>query len=320
MAEADDARSILIAEAVPIASWDRSIDALRRRVLRYVEASRLSEVTLIMGAPLLAALLVLPDLRLHHLAAGAWVLAGIFALAMHVYLFNAWAGHAQDRFDRNKQHWPTVTGSVSRDGLLAASLVLLILACAALFLRGGILGVLAIATAVLWIVYSHPHAGAKRVAILPTGIHLVTGLLTTLMARGAFETPDLDGMLTGLFFGLVLSGGHLMHELLDSESDAEAGFRTSAIRFGPRPVFVASFLLFAASTVLFWRLAWQGVAPLASAVGLVAILPLHALLSVRALRAGLTYPILIRLRSRYRVLYALAGIWMAVVILYHAHA
>src|SRR5262245_30297521 len=57
VAEAEDARSILIAEAVPIASWDRSIDALRRRVLRYVEASRLSEVTLIMGAPLLAALL-----------------------------------------------------------------------------------------------------------------------------------------------------------------------------------------------------------------------------------------------------------------------
>jgi len=265
---------------------------------------------MIMGAPFLSALFALPRLDPANLARGGFVLTAIFALALHVYFLNAWAGREHDKLDRNKQHWPTVAGAIAGDRVLALSLACLVAALAAFFSISTSALVLSTSIALLWIAYAHPGIAVKGVAIAPTCIHLLAGTLTTLLAQSAYSPPDRNGVLRGIYFGLVLSGGHLNHELLDLEADDKAGFRTSAICFGRRPVFVAALLLFTASTVLFCFLPRLGAVPPLAPVGLVLVLPLYVFWWASAWRSDLGHEDLLQFRSRYRVLWMLAGIWM----------
>ena len=61
---------------------------------------------------------------------------------------------------------------------------------------------------------------------------------------------DARGVALGAFFGLVFAAGHLNQEVRDHESDAAAGIRTSAVAFGARRGFLASFCLFSAAYLL----------------------------------------------------------------------
>ena len=83
------------------------------------------------------------------------------------------------------------------------------------------------------------------------------------------------------------------------------------MRAGKRRVFVASFALFTLSVGLALALGLGGIAPPLLALAVTAVYPVHALSFWRALRAGLTFPVVDRYRTRYRLLYALVGLAVA---------
>ena len=303
--------------------WTPSADARRsprQRLRLYLRAGRIGEVALLMGAPFLGVLFAIPDGGALHLARGALVMGGIFALYLHVYLFNAWAGYPHDRVDPKKRDLVTVSGAVSMDRLLILSWASFAVAAMILFAMSAHLGAIALVVAGLWCAYAHPRFGLKQIAIVPTGLHLVHGVATNVLAQGAFSGNSWSGMregaLIGVYFGLVLAGGHLMHELVDRDADRDAGFRTSAIRFGVVSVFRASLLLFTASTAWFCFLAQRGLVPAAAPLSLLLIYPFHVVAVVAAARDGLGVEALLRLRDRYRVLYSLAGVGIVVTTLY----
>jgi 4-hydroxybenzoate polyprenyltransferase len=151
----------------------------------------------------------------------------------------------------------------------------------------------------------------KRTPIAASFNHVTGGSLHFLLGYATFHAVDARGVSLSLFFGLVFAAGHLNQEVRDYESDLASGISTSAVAFGCRPGFLASFSLFTAAYLLIAGLAALGVLPkflLVSAVGWV----LHAGWSRQALRRGLDFEVALWMQRRYRLLFALVGAAMLV--------
>ena len=122
---------------------------------------------------------------------------------------------------------------------------------------------------------------------------------------------DARGVALSLFFGLVFAAGHLNQEVRDYEFDLASGIRTSAVAFGCRRGFLASFCLFTAAYRLIVGLAALGVLPKILLLSAIAWL-LQARWSLQALRRGLGFETALWMQRRYRLLFALVGLAMLV--------
>jgi 4-hydroxybenzoate polyprenyltransferase len=120
---------------------------------------------------------------------------------------------------------------------------------------------------------------------------------------------DAKGVALSLFFGLVFAAGHLNQEVRDYESDRAHGISTSAVVFGCRQSFLASFCLFTAAYALVAGLAATGMLPSILLVIAVVWL-LQAWWSFQALRRGLRLETALWMQRRYRWLFALVGLVM----------
>jgi hypothetical protein len=78
--------------------------------------------------------------------------------------------------------------------------------------------------------------------------------------------------------------------------------------------FVAGLVLFTIADILLVGLALGGVVPRLLAICAI-IFPLHIRWSLQAIRAGLTFDAVQRLRARYRALYALTGLFLVATVL-----
>lgn len=289
--------------------------ASRNRIEFYVRTARLPEVLMICGAPFLGVLLSIPDLTTGSVGRAAYVLAGILALAIHVYLYNAWAGLVYDQADPRRRIDPLLGGQLEPAKALVASLVSLGISLAIFLSLSVCLFLIALGIAMLWLLYAHPRIALKRMPVVPTALHVVGGTLAVYLACAGMEGLSLEKTWVSLYFGLVLGAGHLNHELLDCEADRMGNFKTSAIRFGKKPVFIASFVIFTLSTAYFCGIAAAGILPGSLAFGLLAVYPLYCLYVFRAYRVGISSEALQRLRSQYRALYVAAGVYMTLILL-----
>src|SRR5205085_12654992 len=123
------------------------------------------------------------------------------------------------------------------------------------------------------------------------------------------HSVDARGVALGLFFGLVFAAGHLNQEVRDHESDLANAITTSAVVFGPRRGFLASFWLFTAAYLLIAGLAAGGVLPRLMLLSAAAWLA-QAAWSRQALRRGLDVETALWMQRRYRLLFALVGLAM----------
>ncbi len=248
-----------------------------------------------------------PDL-LDRLASVMGFLVANVCLVAHVFSINDWAGIGADQQDANKADRTFLAHGVSRTqmGLLAASLGVLSLCLFSLLSWSSAL--LAAAIIALGLIYSHPLADGKAIPVMSSLLHVAGGALHFLLGYGFARAIDAQGVVLGVYFGLVFAAGHLSQEVADHEADRRAGLRTAAVRVGPRRAFVASFVLFTVSVGLVVGLGLGGMAPPRLAMAAAVVYPLHGLSFWRALRDRLTFRAVDRYRTRYRLLYALIGL------------
>jgi 4-hydroxybenzoate polyprenyltransferase len=232
-------------------------------------------------------------------------------LVAHVFALNDWAGVGADQLHAQKADRTFLAYGVSRAqmGVLAAGLGILSLGLFSLVSWWSAL--LAAAIAGLSLVYSHPLVGGKEDPGSSSVLHLAGGGLHFLLGYGVAHPIDGRGVLLAIYLGLVFAAGHLSQEVGDREGDHRAGLGTTAVRFGARRAFVASFLLFTVAVGLVADLGIAGTAPPLLALAAVALYPVQGLFFWRALRHGLTFDAIDGYRARYRLLYALIGLAVA---------
>jgi 4-hydroxybenzoate polyprenyltransferase len=116
-------------------------------------------------------------------------------------------------------------------------------------------------------------------------------------------------LLVGSYFGVLIVAGHLVQEVQDYADDRLAGMRTNAVQFGQEPVFVLACAVFGLS---FLYLIWLSQARLITGLAQFTVLlyPVFAVWAIQASRAGLAKDHVRRLRSGYRMLFALVVVVM----------
>ncbi len=278
------------------------------RVLRYFAATRGVEVGVLQASPLLGAWLAGIDLAADwgHLAL---LLIGSTALTAHVFVLNDWAGYGSDvsdgRRDASAAHGiaRAQIGSLALALLAVAAAVLALVSLPALLLGAGI--------AALSSAYSLSPRFGKSTPVWASLNHLLGGALHFLMGYTLVDPLDARGVALSFFFAFVFAAGHLNQEIRDYESDRAGGIRTTAVVYGCRPAFAASFCLFTAAYALVVVLAAAGLLPSVLLLAGVAWL-LQAAWSLQALRRGLGMETALWMQRRFRLLFALVGLAMLV--------
>jgi 4-hydroxybenzoate polyprenyltransferase len=287
--------------------------AAKAAAARYLSCLRLQEILVLQGSPLLGAAFAIHRLGAEKVGPLALlVVANVFLMA-HIFLLNDWSGLTADLADPNKAASVFTVRGVGRKemgglaaGLLALSLVL--------FSRLGPITLgLALAIAILSALYSLPRFNWKGRPLLSSAAHLAGGVLHFLLGYSLGSALDGRGLATATFFALIFTAGHLTQEIRDHQGDVLNAIRTNAVIFGQRRTFAASLALFTLAHVLLLLLALQGTLPRPLAA-LVVLYPLQLYWSLKTLSEGLTYASIRRLQARYRVLYAVVGLAMVVVL------
>lgn len=277
----------------------------RTRVLQHFASTRGVEVCALQASPLLGAYLGGLGLR-----GWDWVLLllGSTALTAHVFVFNDWADYSTDARDLRRARLGPDGNGVTRGQTARLAIALLIvanLAFAAIGIQALLIGA---GITALGLAYS---LFGKTTPFAATLNHLVGGVLHFLLGYTVAQAADARGVVLGLVFGLVFAAGHLNQEVRDYEPDQASGSATSAVVFGCRRGFLASFCLFTAAYALIIGLAAAGVLPKLLFLGAVAWL-LQATWSLEALRRGLGFETALWMQRRYRLLFAVVGVLMLV--------
>jgi 4-hydroxybenzoate polyprenyltransferase len=170
---------------------------------------------------------------------------------------------------------------------------------------------LSLAITTLSALYSLPRFNWKGRPLLNSAAHLAGGILHFLLGYSLGRAIDRRGVAIATYFALIFAAGHLTQEIRDHEGDAVNGIRTNAVVFGPRRTFAASLVLFTLAQVLLLVLALLGTLPRPLAA-LAALYLVQLYWSLETLGEGLTHASVCRLQARYRALYAVVGLAMAV--------
>lgn len=279
------------------------------RVLRHFVSTRGVEVCVLQASPLLGAYLGGVGVQGDDGRRLALLMLGSIALTAHAFVLNDWVGYARDARDPRR---PTIGADgygIGRNQIGRLAVVLLLLAAVAFAAVGRSAMLFGAGIVTLSVLYSVSPTLGKGAPVAASIHHLVGGALHFLLGYTMVQAVDAKGAVLSLFFGLVFAAGHLNQEVRDYELDRASGVRTSAVAFGCRHGFVASFCLFTTAYGLLVGLSAAGVLPKILLVSAVAWL-VQARWSLQALRRGLGFETALWMQRRYRLLFALIGLAM----------
>jgi 4-hydroxybenzoate polyprenyltransferase len=285
------------------------IAAAKASALRYLSCLRPQDILVLQGSPLLGAAFAIRHPGVKDLAPLATLIVGNIFLVTHIFTLNDWSGLTTDLADPNKAAGVFTARGVGRREIGSLTAGLLILSLLLFSRLGPVTLGLSLAIAILSALYSLPRFNWKGRPLLNSVTHLAGGILHFLLGYSVGSVVDRRGFAIAVFFALIFAAGHLTQEIRDHQGDAVNAIRTNAVVFGARRVFAASLVLFTLAHILLLVLALQGILPRPLAL-LVALFTVQLYWSVETLRDGLTYVSVSRLQSRYRVLYAVAGLAM----------
>ncbi len=278
---------------------------------RYLSCLRYREVLLLQGSPLLGAAHAIGPPGAGKLAALAVFLVASLMLVAYIFAFNDWSGIDTDLRDAHRAAAVFAAKGISRDAIRLTWISLAAISLTLFAVLGARPLAIAIAIAGLGYVYSQPGAAAKGMPILGSLLHLTGGTLHFLLGVAPFRALRASDLVLALFFGLTFAAGHLNQEVRDFDGDAANGIRTNAVVFGKTAAFAAGLAGFTLAYALLAALAVAGVLPAWLAAVALPLYTLHLYSSLRALAAGLTFDVICRLQARYRLLYAVIGLAMA---------
>jgi len=283
---------------------------IARRTLRLLSCIRFDEVLVLQGTPMLGALFSLGSITTNKcLDILVFAIASV-CLVAHVFVLNDWSGAMTDLRDPNRAEGVFTAKGVSGRavGILCISLLAVSLGLLAPY--GMTPMCLALALAALSALYSAPPFAMKGVPIASSVLHIAGGLIHFLLGYSLFRPLNWPSVWTGSFFALMFAAGHLTHEARDCDSDNLNGIQTNAVRFGAARNFVTGAILFTAADVLLFVLAANGVVPRVLML-VAAVYPLHLRWMIETWNAGPGFQTITRLQQRYRTLYAVMGVAMA---------
>lgn len=274
---------------------------------RQLRCIRWSEVFVLQAPPVMGLAIGVESINLQTAGSIVATLLASLLLVAHVFVTNDLAGWTADQRDPGRRPRTMAMRGVTKPEMIRLSVLLGGAAAVLGAAVGPVSLLLCVGLGLAGLLYSDPRAFWKGVPAAGTLLHMVAGTLHFLLGVVAVRSIDPAAIGLGLFFGLVFSAGHLMHEVRDRKVDEENGIRTNAVAFGSVPVFGAGLGLFSLALVHLAVLALAGLLPKATILT-IAVLPIHLAAGLAVLRRGLSPLHQQRFQLFYRIEFALVGL------------
>ncbi len=267
--------------------------------------------------PTIAGLLIsIPDFSLDSITKSFYLITAVYFFCGHVHTFNEYSGFIYDKSDKHKHKSPLISGKISKQEEFFLSFILLIISFIVLYSVKKNFIYLLLLNSLMWLVYSHPKTLIKGIPVAPTMIHFIAAIIHFIYGYLLFPGYSLsNGLLIGSFFGLIFSAGHLNHELKDYENDKSCNFNTSAVTYGKKNIFLASFILLTLSTIYFFIISFKRLIPNLLYIPLALIYPVYLYFAIQTYKNGINHNNIFNFRTKYRILYISAGIFIVVQLL-----
>lgn len=277
---------------------------MSRRLASFLRSLRYRDVFIFEAPALVGVAFSIHDITPETLAETLrFALAG-FLLMAQIFYFNDWSDRASDADGSRKgRAW---TGELlTSQQTLTLAVLLGLSALGALAALSATLLIIGSMILLLGLAYSFPvlRFKGKGIPLLSSFLHITGTVLTFLLGYALFSALDVRALLIGGYFALIITAGHLVQEIQDVAGDRATHISTNAVRFGPRLIFLVSFVLFTLSFAYLFGLASGGLVP-AGLRSLLAFYPVYVFLAWRTFRAGLASEQVHRFRGHYRVLFA----------------
>ncbi len=273
---------------------------------QFIQALRLKEVAILSGFFMIGSAFGIHTIDSHEIVKLGLVLFISTGIVSSLYSLNAYTDNVKDeinpRLDSLKK--------VSRQFFLWYFIVSLPVFLACSFTFHYDFGLLTSVLALVGTLYSLPRFGLKNNPLLGTVAHFLFSVTAFNAGYAAFQDISLDSFYLSCYFGLIFSGGHLHHQVIDYESDLKSSVKTLAVWWGVARTEFGSLILFTLAAVVWIGSLYQG------RIGKEEFVPLFVAYLIQATtfiryRNG-SYQDRIDYRSGYRFLYLSAFVLVAV--------
>lgn len=287
-----------------------------KKIQIYSKSLRLKEIILIGGVTLIGLISNTHFLDLNIFI--LWITAMLcsYSLLGYAFLSNDWSGFEYDKSDPNKKNRPLIKGEISLSevkflciALLTASLIF------AAYLSFLTL-IIAASIAMLNYLYSGNKVLLKSVPVASSLTHGLGATLGFLIGYTFQGNINLEGIMIGVYFGIIYAAGHLNHEISDLESDENSSITTNANKYGKRSAFITSFVLFSISFFYIFFLSLMNVLPSILIFGIVPAYLIYSYFFYDTLKTNLDHKSMMAFRKEYRIIFLLWGIFFAVSLFY----
>lgn len=281
-----------------------------RKIKIYLDCIRAKEVFLIGGVTFIG--LVFSTNTFNIDTTLKWILAMVtaYSLLSHSFLSNDWSGYEYDKKDVNKSRRPLMRGEVSLKEVKILSIFFLIISLTTALLLSYYTFYMAVGVIVLNYLYSGNSVFLKSVPVVSSGLHFLGATLGFLIGYTFNGNIDVNGILFGMYFGIIYATGHLNHEITDMDSDENAGITTSANSFGKKKIFLLSFILFSLSFIYIIFLSLLGTLPFYLIYGVIISYSAYLYFFTRTFKSKLDYNSMISFRRSYRIIFLLWGVFL----------
>ena len=271
----------------------------------FIRALRLKEAALLSGFIIIGSVFGIESINISSIRTVGLLLFVSIGIISSLYALNAYSDKSNDK---NNQRLTSLQEIPSIYFLWYFYITLpFFVVCA--FIINVELGPLIVGLSLAGILYSLPRFAFKGNPILGTVAHFLFAIAAFNAGYAAFQGVNPYSIYLSCYFGLIFSGGHLHHQVIDYESDQKASVKTLAVWWGVTKTEFGSITLFGLAIVLWLGLFYSGDIKIGEFTPLVAAFLIQAVTFIRyrnkSFQDRLAY------RNVYRTVYFLAFLLIA---------
>lgn len=278
------------------------------KLRHYFKSVRWFEIAVRMGAPVIAILIALPAFNLATGFKALHAFIAFFLLWTHGYAFNEWGGYGFDKLDASKAKTPLLTGHVSSNEFLILSITFAAISVVLYAMLDMKFLIIVFFDIIMGILYVHPKILLKNVPIASFVILFIVSVNDFLLGWLVFSPSITQGLLIGIYFGLLGITGQHFHEAGDCDSDEKANIRTNAVRFGKKNIFIIGFIFYTLSCIYFILLSLLEIVPRYLYIVLLITYPIYFVIFYKCLKSNMPSSDIHCFVKRYRQLYGFIGL------------
>lgn len=215
-------------------------------LIQIVKSLRMPEAFLISGFIVVGSLFGIYDASSYQFKNLIIVIVISYTLMLAVYSSNAYLGFNEDKINPRLKSLTLF----SKTFYLFFTILFYSISFVSCFLLNPSNIYLHLLIFVLWFLYSVPRFG-KHLPVIGTVIHFIVAVIQFNFAYSFFNQVSENSVLISCYFALLFSSGHLHHEIIDYEVDAENSINSSAVKWGIKNMKYVSFGLFILANI-FW--------------------------------------------------------------------